>query len=235
MKQRGKRWLLRTGAGVLGAASLPLVWIFLNSSSKQPSFFHTKTQTSAAKARSATEPQSAAKARSATEPQSAVKRQEKARPALSAEQKLRRLKNEGLAASLKAENLKSPPLDLILRRARGKTLVLNLWATWCAPCVEELPALAALADKTQDTALVAAISTESEETARRFFEKAFPDLKGKILALSVEKASLLRIFPEEPLPSTYLFNRKGRLFQKEAGPRDWSLERYRSLVQNPPP
>lgn len=91
--------------------------------------------------------------------------------------------------------LRNEPLDLIVRDIRGKIwdlycyknqkyLIINLWATWCSPCVEELLSLSYLAEKTKKNTFVIAISTESTEILSQFIKKAFPDLKEDLKIVS---------------------------------------------------
>ena len=128
------------------------------------------------------------------------------------------------------DRLADQPLDWIIQDINGEAVdfacyrgkarvVINLWATWCPPCIEELPALARLAQKSG--ILAAAVSTEPEAKVRQFIEKSFPGLSRhlKIAAVSAEEQKAL--FPEDPLPVTYLFNKEGKLAMKASGPRAW--------------
>ena len=98
------------------------------------------------------------------------------------------------------QKLRNTHLDMVVQDINGltwdlycyrgkKNIVINLWATWCPPCVEELLSLSKMAEKTKDQALVLALSSEPEATLSRFIKRAFPDLKKdlKIVSLSEEK------------------------------------------------
>lgn len=142
------------------------------------------------------------------------------------------------------ETLRKHPIDLILKDIKGKlwnlrcyqdkkNLIINLWATWCAPCIEELLSLSLMAEKTKDHALVLAISTESKEVLTRFIKRSFPDLKGNLKIVSLKKEVLNRYFPEDPLPVTYVFNKQGKLSVKISGARDWIQPELLENVKNP--
>ena len=131
------------------------------------------------------------------------------------------------------QKLRSTPIDLVVEDIKGKiwdlycyrdkkTLVINLWATWCPPCVEELFSLSQLAEKTKKETLVLALSTEPKETLARFIERSFPDLGKSLKIVSLSENKLKRYFPKDSLPVTYIFNKEGKLARKEMGAKDWN-------------
>src|SRR2546421_6594739 len=56
---------------------------------------------------------------------------------------------------------------------RGKVVVLNFWATWCPPCVEEMPSLVAMQGKLNSSVTVLAVSLDVDESAYRHFLKDY--------------------------------------------------------------
>ena len=129
--------------------------------------------------------------------------------------------------------LMDTPIDWIFKDIQGyvidlyclreeKALVINFWATWCPPCIEELPSLSRLAKNNKDEIFVVAISTEPKETIKNFLNQSFSDLSPhlKIVQVSMEEKS--KHFPEDSLPATYIFDQKGLLKSKELGARNWS-------------
>ena len=130
------------------------------------------------------------------------------------------------------EQLRTTPLDLIVKDIEGlvqdlychknkRPVVVNLWATWCPPCIEELPSLSRLAERSKGKVFVLAISEEPSAVLSRFRKRAFPDLSRELKIASLEGKRLRRIFPEDPLPVTYIFQKDGKLYRKEAGAQDW--------------
>ena len=86
------------------------------------------------------------------------------------------------------EDLEGEEVDL--KSLRGKTLLLNFWATWCGPCIRELPHVQRIHDEFNESDLVVlGINSESGEKAQRFMHKygyTFKSLKdegGKVMAL----------------------------------------------------
>src|SRR5437764_10728658 len=67
--------------------------------------------------------------------------------------------------------VKDSERSVALRDLRGKIVVLNFWATWCPPCVDEMPSLVALQAKMRDSVTVLAVSLDAnEDTYHRFLK-----------------------------------------------------------------
>jgi thiol-disulfide isomerase/thioredoxin len=113
--------------------------------------------------------------------------------------------------------------DRSLAEFRGKGAVINFWATWCAPCVREMPALdrlAASAPGVGDGFSVIALSADREGAAvvRRFY-----DANGiRNLAVAVDKQNRVsRSLGVFGLPTTVLFDRDGREAGRVLGIVEW--------------
>lgn len=104
-----------------------------------------------------------------------------------------------------------------LEKYQGKTIFLNVWATWCPPCVAELPAIANLAGnaKLKDVAFLCVSTDESAEAVRSF-------LKGKNWPMTVLMASdLPPQFATEGIPATFVIAPDGRIVVSEVGSAQW--------------
>ena len=130
----------------------------------------------------------------------------------------------------KIESLTEHPIYWTVQDIAGKTvvikkgyksLVINLWATWCPPCIEELPSLSDLAEKMGSEGLVVALTTEPLKKVQKFIKTSFPDLNPHLRIVSLTKEEQSRFFPPDNLPVTYLFNQKGLLVEKVIGAKDW--------------
>lgn len=111
---------------------------------------------------------------------------------------------------------------------KGKTVLLNFWASWCAPCVVEFPILLGLAHKYPDDLILVAVSSDRDEDAiNRFLSKQnagqktileqdnvmiVPDYDGRIT---------FNLFNTSRLPETIVVNRAGEMAAKFIG-LDWS-------------
>jgi thiol-disulfide isomerase/thioredoxin len=111
---------------------------------------------------------------------------------------------------------------------RGRPVLVNLWATWCAPCVKELPTLAALADRPGAPAVLAlSQDMAAQEEVRKF-------LAGRNLSLESYQdpemafSSALGI---NILPTTILYGSDGREIWRYTGDLDWTGEKAAELLK----
>lgn len=114
---------------------------------------------------------------------------------------------------MKLKGMDDQALDL--DQFRGKAVFINVWATWCKPCVEEMPSIkraqAMLQGKNIEFLLA---SNEEKERILSFAEKKKLDLRF----VQLENLEELGIVA---LPITYILNSKGELVFSEAGYRQW--------------
>jgi thiol-disulfide isomerase/thioredoxin len=107
---------------------------------------------------------------------------------------------------------------------RGKVVLLNIWATWCAPCREEMPALDQLQAKLGGPAFeVVAVSVDQQgpEIARRFFA----DVGIKSLAFYIDRNAKAAFQIDVPgLPATLLIDAEGREIGRHLGAAKWDSE-----------
>jgi len=110
---------------------------------------------------------------------------------------------------------------------RGKPVLLNLWATWCAPCVKELPSLDALAGQLGDRVTVLAVSQDMQP------EKVGPFVAARNLHRLkpyTDPEMGLSLGYQVNLPTTILFDSKGHEVWRVSGAMDWAAPETRKLV-----
>ncbi len=102
---------------------------------------------------------------------------------------------------------------------RGKVVVLNFWATWCPPCVEETPSLNKLQKHIESrNALVLGVSVDEDPTA---YQKFLKD-QGVIFPTFREPTRKLALDYGTPVyPDTYVIDRHGKIARKFYGPQQW--------------
>lgn len=113
-----------------------------------------------------------------------------------------------------------------------KKLLINLWATWCPPCIKELEDLSDLAKSYPDELLVIAISSEDKNTVKTFISKSFPDLNQELKFVILEKKIVKKYFSDQvAFPSTYLFNTKHELKEKVLGAQKWNNIKWKKHIK----
>jgi thiol-disulfide isomerase/thioredoxin len=128
--------------------------------------------------------------------------------------------------------------EVSFAKYRGKVVLINLWATWCGPCIRELPALDSLAAKLKlaDFELITiSIDREGKSIAQPFFEElGLTELK----LYSDPEHKLGKVFPLDVVPATFVLNRHGELIQYLRSFADWedpqALAMMLDLIAKPP-
>jgi len=105
-----------------------------------------------------------------------------------------------------------------LSKLRGKVVVLNFWATWCAPCIEELPSLMELQRRMPDVAVVA-ISTDDDTAA---YKKFLNEHSIQLRTINDSAQKVNPMYGTFRYPETYVIDRKGVLRRKFIGPQTWT-------------
>jgi peroxiredoxin len=124
----------------------------------------------------------------------------------------------------KAIDFTLPDLDgkpHTLSSMRGKVVFLNIWATWCGPCKEEMPSMQFMHEKYKDKPFqIMAVSVDSDpdEVVRKFAE----DLELTFLILHDRKGGIKDTYKTTGVPETFIIDQNGVVAQKIWGPRDWS-------------
>lgn len=111
-----------------------------------------------------------------------------------------------------------------LQNYKGKTIFLNFWATWCKPCIEEMPSIEKVQNILRnDEVIFFLASSESPEEI-----KAFRAEHNYLLNYAVlENPEELGI---QALPTTFIFSRKGHLIFSEQGVRKWDDQKNIELI-----
>jgi len=117
--------------------------------------------------------------------------------------------------------------DVRLADFAGKVTVVNLWATWCAPCKIEMPTLAALADHFA----VVAVSMDLDKTADE--ARAFIAENAPLDFYIDPKFQLAFEFPGKgAMPQTIVMDRQGRVRAVLTGEADWAGPEARALIDH---
>ena len=148
-------------------------------------------------------------------------------------------KPEAMAVGLPAPDFTLPGLDgqmVSLSDYRGKVVLVNVWATWCPPCVDEMPSLERLYRQIKNEKfelLAVSIDSTGRDAVEPFMKKhnlTFPAL--------IDPQATIRIpYQTTGVPETFIIDKKGILVKKIIGPLDWSgpevVRLIRALIQEP--
>lgn len=99
---------------------------------------------------------------------------------------------------------------------KGKWLLVNYWATWCPPCLEEIPDLVALYDKRKDKDL-AVIGVAFEYKSAKEVADYVDDMLMSYPIVLGNDAIAAQIGPAQVLPTTYIFDPQGKLVKTKRG------------------
>jgi cytochrome c biogenesis protein CcmG/thiol:disulfide interchange protein DsbE len=109
---------------------------------------------------------------------------------------------------------------------RGKITLVNFWATWCAPCVQEMPGLEQLHHDRPDLAILAVSIDEDGDEYKRFLSLRHVDLK----TVRDPEQTAAKLYHTEGWPETYIIDRKGIIRRKLVGDPDWSNPEIRAYL-----
>lgn len=119
---------------------------------------------------------------------------------------------------IKLSDLNGQPVSL--KQYAGKTIFLNFWATWCKPCIKEMPSIQDALDSLQDQHIVFLLaSDESAEQIKQFGSSH----DYKFNYLRIENPEELNV---QTLPTTFIFNSKGDKVFMESGARQWNEKNF---------
>lgn len=119
-----------------------------------------------------------------------------------------------LLASVLAGEVDAPGLARALAAHRGRPVVLNLWATWCEPCIKEFPELIALARERQDVAIISVSIDEAEDRPglEAFVADRKPPFPVYMKAPDPDELFINGVDPEWSgvIPATLILDRDGK-------------------------
>lgn len=110
----------------------------------------------------------------------------------------------------------------------GKVLVVNFWATWCPPCIEEMPSLEAMARQLGPKGVVVlGVSVDKNDAS---YKKFLAQARVTFETSRDPEANISADYGTFKYPETYIIDKEGKVRQKIIGPQDWtSPEVIRSI------
>jgi len=113
--------------------------------------------------------------------------------------------------------------------ARGRVVILNVWATWCAPCRKEMPALERLSQifRGREVDIVAVSTDDDPILLRPFIENL-----GLTFPIIHDRAGVMgKRYLVDGLPTTFIIGKDGRIERRELGARVWDDPVYVAYIE----
>lgn len=134
-------------------------------------------------------------------------------------EKMDQMESEGLP-HFEGKDLAGKPFKLT--EVKDQVVIVNFWATWCGPCVEEVPSLISLVEALNGKVRLVAVSADNSRDDIVAFLKAFPKFKNpNITILYDEDRSISRIYGVDRFPESFVANRNLKLVKKIIGGISW--------------
>jgi len=108
---------------------------------------------------------------------------------------------------------------------KGKVTFISYWATWCPPCIAELPGIQKLYKDYGDKVDFVLLTHEEPEKVLRFINK-----KGYELPIYFPQMRAPVILQENSIPTNYVIDANGKIIIKETGAADWNSKKVRKLL-----
>jgi cytochrome c biogenesis protein CcmG, thiol:disulfide interchange protein DsbE len=115
-----------------------------------------------------------------------------------------------------------------LSKLRGKVVILNFWASWCAPCIEEMPSLEALHHELPDVQIVAVASDEDFAQYQNYVLQHHIDLT----TVFDEKQSSNALYGSYRFPETYIIDKSGVVRRKLIGAQEFTSPDFIRYLKN---
>jgi thiol-disulfide isomerase/thioredoxin len=114
-----------------------------------------------------------------------------------------------------------------LQSLQGKVVVLNFWASWCAPCVEEMPSLQAFQNQMPGVQVIAVDSNEG----RAKYENYVTRQHLTLLSIYDENQTSNKLYGSFKFPETYIIDKRGIIRRKLIGPQDFMSPGFLKYIQ----
>lgn len=122
---------------------------------------------------------------------------------------------------------------------RGKVVLLNVWATWCGPCLEEMPAMQRLYEALEGTDFeILAVSIDARVGETDLAGRPGGDLEAFAAELGLTftilhnpAGDIQRVYQTTGVPESFVIDRQGMIVKKIAGPTEWDAPVNEELIR----
>jgi peroxiredoxin len=136
----------------------------------------------------------------------------------------------GRAPEFRGVTLEAPIVEKRLADYAGNVVIVNVWATWCAPCVVEMPSLEKLHRRyAKDGLRIVAVSVDAPGSADHIRE--FRDRLGLTFAILHDADDIRATYQTAGVPESFVIGRDGRIRRRVFSAEDWNSASNRKLVE----
>ncbi|NNL15980.1 MAG: TlpA family protein disulfide reductase [Flavobacteriaceae bacterium] len=135
---------------------------------------------------------------------------------------------EGKRKALNSYNWQLLDLEgstISFNKSKDNVVLINFWATWCPPCIAEMPSLHKLYDDYKDKVDFYFVSNEEEEVLNKFLKKNDYDFK-----VQIPKTKYPEAFDVSSIPRTFLIDKKGNIVIDKTGAANWNSDKVRATI-----
>ncbi|HEX8333610.1 MAG TPA: TlpA disulfide reductase family protein [Segetibacter sp.] len=123
--------------------------------------------------------------------------------------------NEVMDAPLKSLSGSVNKFKNLISSANGKVILIDFWASWCVPCIAEVPHLKKAAEKLKDKITIYSMSIDSDESNWKKATKKYNLLSNSFLLEKFENHQIVKFLQLNAIPRIILINRKGELLESD--------------------
>lgn len=110
--------------------------------------------------------------------------------------------------------------EVTLSSLRGKIVIVNLWATWCPPCRQEMPHMQKFYEKHQEEVEILAVNLTSEDYGTEKVAEFVSEFSLTFPVLLDQTGEIGKLYEVYTIPTSYIIDKEGMIFQKIIGPMD---------------
>ncbi len=115
--------------------------------------------------------------------------------------------------------------DVDFNKQENKVVFVSFWATWCPPCIAEMPSMQKLYDDYKDKATFLFVTNEDWAKVQKFYID-----KGYNLPTYNQKTQSPELFYSKTVPTTFIVDKKGKIVIKKTGAANWNSDKVRKLL-----
>lgn len=126
--------------------------------------------------------------------------------------------------NVQLENLAGEHIDMA--QLKGKAVFINFWATWCRPCIMEMPSIQKAMEKLKSENIVFLFPSDEPVEKIQQFKSEHEYGFNYVRSLNTEALNIMA------LPTTFIYSPGGKLIFSEAGSRNWDSQESIDLLRN---